>query len=298
MVLNGGHQIKQILCQNLSIFSVSETKWLQHEWRIPRKGEVVKDPDGNLGRVLRSEGTFTRRILWVLDVNGEEMYAGEPAEMFQLVDIHTESKFQIDRYNVQGYRIGAVCGFKKKSNTPLEIVQMDWNSVRYKMTFCLRNLREFDSQILKTENENLIPIFNENFPPIEGIFSTQDSGLKYRIEVGLSEPIRNGWTNSGSPWEFFTKEDAIAEMECWKSRLKIRRIASVLGADWKILFPCWTVEAKKIEGEIFTRVVMIDSFNGSPGYFKSALHAALALKMLTKEDWLNSLFSSQDHLRF
>lgn len=277
---------------------MSETNWLQHEWRIPRKGEVVKDPDGNLGRVLRSEGTFTRRILWVLDVNGEEMYAGEPAEMFQLVDLPTENKFQIDRYNAAGYKIGALCSFKKKPNTPLEILQMDWNPVRYKMTFCLKNLREFDSQVLKTEDEELIPLFDQNFPPVEGIFSTQDSGLRYRIELNLSEPARLGWGNNGSAWEFFSREDAIAEMECWKSRLKIRRIASVLGADWEIQFPCWTVEAKKQEGEIFTRVVEIYSFNGSPGYFKSALHAALGMKMLSKEEWLSSLFSSQDHLKF
>jgi hypothetical protein len=277
---------------------VSESSWLQNEWKIPRRGEVVRDPDGVLGRVLRSEGTFTKRFIWVLNIDGEEMYAREPAEMFQRVDIDTERKFQLERYSKIGYREGALCSFNKKPNVPLEILQMEWNPVRYKMTFCLRNLREFESEVLKTEEEELIPLFDENFPSLEGIFSAHESGLKYRIELGLSKPSRDGWGNNGSAWEFSTEEDAIAEMECWKSRLKIRRVASVLGADWKVVLPCWTIEAVKREDIVFTRVVEVKSFNGSPGYFKSALHAALAMKMLPGEEWLKALFSSQDHLRF
>ena len=50
--------------------------WREKEWKLPRKGEVVKDPDGNLGWVLRSEGTLTKRILWIENVKGTRRGAG------------------------------------------------------------------------------------------------------------------------------------------------------------------------------------------------------------------------------
>jgi hypothetical protein len=40
----------------------------------------------------------------------------------------------------------------------------------------------------------------------------------------------------------------------------------------------------------------VKSLNGSPGYFKTALHAALATKMLDPSDWVKALSSSQDNL--
>ena len=104
--------------------------------------------------------------------------------------------------------------------------------------------------------------------------------------------------NSGSPWEFSNKEDALQEVEIWKSRLRIRRIASVINADWKIQFPAWTIESIKKDNKILTRVKQVDSFNGSPCYFKTALLAANAINLVPEIDWYNSLILSQDHLNF
>lgn len=270
------------------------SEWREQEWRIPRRGEVVRDSDGNLGRVTRSEGTLQKRRLWISDEKGTEIYSGEDAENFSLVDTKISSDFQHRRYNLMGYEVGKLCSYKGNLNVPLEILQMDWNPVRYKMTICLRDLREFDGEIMKTEERELIPPFDMGFPPIETIFSSTDSGLKYRLDVNLIEKNREGWAPVGSPWEFNSMEDALKEVEAWKARLTIRRVASVLNADWKIEFPCWTVEAKQSDEKTVLRVREIQHMNGSPGYFKTALHAALASKLVFPETWKISLLGSQD----
>jgi hypothetical protein len=274
------------------------SEWREQEWRIPRKGEVVRDSDGNLGRVLRSEGTLLKRKLWIADEKGTEIYSEEDAENFQLVDAPTTHDFQLRRYELMGYRVGRICSYKGNTNIPLEILQLDWNPVRYKMTVCLKDCREFRSEIMKTEERTLIIPFGEDFPPVETIFSATDSGLKYRVEVNLVEKDREGWAGVGSPWEFFTSEDALNEVENWKARLMIRRVASVLNSEWKIQFPCWTIDAIHDNGEFLTRVKEVNSLNGSPGYFRTALHAALATTMIKPEIWSRALCSSQDYLNF
>jgi hypothetical protein len=274
------------------------SEWREPEWRIPRRGEVVRDFDGNLGRVLRSEGTLQKRVLWIQDEKGTEIHSGVESEAFQLVDSQTASDFQHRRYDLMGYRVGALCNYKGNLNIPLEILQMDWNPVRYKMTICMRDRRSFKSEIMKTEERSLIVPFSMDFPPVETIFSSQDSGLKYRLEVNLVEKNNEGWAGTGSPWEFFRIEDALEEVENWKARLMIRRVASVLNADWKIQFPCWTVDAILEDGVILTRVREVETLNGSPGYFRSATHAALAVQMVKEKTWLKALSSSLDSLNF
>ena len=273
-------------------------EWREQEWRLPRKNEVVKDQEGVLGRVLHSEGTLTKRKLWVLDEKGTEIYSGVEAENFIVVDVPTTSDFQHRRFNLIGYKVGSLCTFRGNENIPLQVMQMDWSNLRYKMAFCLRDLREFESEIMLTEDEDIIPIIDYNLPDLTNIFTTQDSGLKYRIEVNLAIKDNDNWMNSGSPWEFSNKEDALQEVEIWKSRLRIRRIASVINADWKIQFPAWTIETIKKDDKILTRVCSVDSFNGSPCYFKTALLAANAINLVPEIDWYNSLILSQDHLNF
>jgi hypothetical protein len=147
---------------------------------------------------------------------------------------------------------------------------------------------------MKTENLENLKLFEHEYPPVEQIFSLHDSGTKYRIEVSLIEKETPNWTNCGSPWEFFEKESAIAEVERWKEFLKIRRVASVLSSHWKIEFPCWIVEAVLEDGEILTRVRKTNAATGAPGYFQTSLHAALAMKMLSPSTWLKAYNFSQD----
>ena len=173
---------------------------------------------------------------------------------------------------------------------------MEWENLRGKIVVCMKSLREFEGEVMRTSDLTLISVLDENFPPIESIFSSHDSGLKYRLDVNLIEKATPSWTNCGSPWEFQSQEDAIKEVEAWKSRLKIRRVASVLNADWIPHCPCWTIDATRIGEKVFTRVKPAETFEGSPGYFKTSYHAAIALTMIAPIDWERALFSSHDTL--
>jgi hypothetical protein len=270
------------------------SSWREKEWKLPRKGEVVKDPDGNLGWVLRSEGTLTKRILWIEDVKGCEIYSGEPAEMFECVENQIASDFHKERYSLKGFRIGALCSYRGDRDVPLEILQMDWSFLRDKMIFCLKDLRNFRGEVMKTENDSNLVIFDENYPSLQEIVSSEDTGLKYRIDVFLAEKDSQGWTNTGSPWEFHDKESALKEVESWRSRLLVRRVSSVLSSHWKVSFPCWTVEAILEEGEFLTRVKRVEALSGAPGYFETASHASLAMKLVPPQDWFRSYFFSHD----
>ncbi len=270
-------------------------KWGEKEQRLPRRLEVVKNIDGSIGIVSKLSGTLLNKNLWVCNEYGEEIFSDETAENFILVDQDEAFKFQTRRFEILGYKVGNLCSYKGNLDIPLEILQMNWNFVSNRMTFCLRDFRFFDSQIMKTSDETLIPVFDLGFPPVEAIFSQNDSGLKYRLQINLIETVKDGWATCGSPWEFNTEEDALKEIEAWKSRLKIRRVASVLNADWKIEFPCWSIEAVSYPEKKF-RVIQVHSFNGASGYFKTALHATLAIKMIPEDDWISALSHSQDTL--
>lgn len=268
------------------------SSWVEKEWRAPRKSEVVKDIDGNLGWVFRTEGPLTSKKIWVWNENDVEIHTAEDSRNFEIVDIETSSEFQKRRYDKKGYRVGALCCYKGNPNVPLQILQVDWNPVRYKMTVCLKDLRQFESEVMKTEEDDLIIPYRSEYPPLDSILSNYDTGLKWRLDVSLIEKDSPSWTNCGSVWEFFSKEDALQEVEIWKSRLLVRRVASVICADWKIAFPCWTVEY--LEGKL--KVSQVDKYTGAAGYFPTAIQASIAMLMIPVDRWLSSYGATQDSL--
>jgi hypothetical protein len=268
------------------------SSWVEKEWRVPRKSEVVRDFDGNLGWVFKTEGPLNSKKIWVWNENDVEIYSEEDSHNFEIVDSVTAASFQAKRYDIKGYRVGALCCYRGNPNVPLQILQMDWNPVRYRMIVCLKDLRKFDSEIMKTEDSELIIPFRSDFPPLESILSNYDTGLKWRLDINLIEKEREGWTNCGSVWEFFQKEDALREVDIWKSRLLIRRVASALNADWKVTFPCWTVEYLNSK----LKVTQVENYTGAAGYFSTAVIAATALLMIPVENWKNSHDATQDFL--
>jgi len=269
------------------------SSWRETEWKMPRKGEVVTDPDGNIGVVLRSQGTFTERTVWVVDVKGDEMYANMPSEMFSRTDKQTTLDFHLKRLDLKGLRVGALCSYKNM-DIPLQIIQMEWSFLRDNMIICLKDLRHFESDVFKTEDEEDLHVFDLNYPSLESILSGHDSGLKWRIIVSLAEKESPSWTNCGSPWEFMEKEDALDEIEIWKSRLTIRRVASVINGEWTVKFPCWTIESIIREEKVLTRVTKVEAANGSAGYFETSMHASLAMTIIDSSVIVKSLGISQD----
>ena len=269
--------------------------WLEPEWKIPRSGDIVKSPDNVLGKVVKIEGTMLKRQLWINDVNGLEIYSGEDAEDFMKVSLDDAKMFEIERHGILGYKVGTICKYKNNSSIPLEIIKMDWNMVRHKMIYHVKDLRVFKEEIFRSDNSSDIIPFKEEYPSLENIYSDSLSGLKYRINISIEKTNNTGWTNCGSPLEFNYEEDAIREIESFNSRLKIRRIASVLNADWNLSFPCYTIDAfKDNKGNIQSRIIQVKNFINHPGYFKTGCHAAYALKLIPLSDWLNACTVSFD----
>lgn len=270
--------------------------WAQKEWRAPRVGEVVSDPDGNIGRVFNVHGELTDKYIWVEDVHGKEIYSGEAASLFTLCETPDIEKFQFLRYSLKGFEIGTICAFKGDLDVPLEIISMKWMNFRDLMAFTLKDLRNPSAEPMVTVNESILTPFNQDIPPLENLFTDETSGLKWRLEINLVEKESPGWSSAGSVWEFLRKEDALAEVERWKSRLKARRIASAMSMDWKVKFPCWVVEVVVIDEQLVTKPLKISNFFGYPSYFKSASHAAYAMKLLPPEEWLRALGYTQDDI--
>ena len=271
------------------------SSWREKEWRIARKGEVVRDIEGNLGIVTGSLGTLTKRTLCVSNINGTEMYTNEDSEFFVVVDIAEAKKFHIKRLALKGLSEGVLCMFNDNEYIPLEIVYIEWSGLRDIPLFWLKDLREYEDNIFKTDNEQDLKVFDLNLPPIEQIYSCDVSGLKYRLDIKLIEVDNPGWAGSGSPWEFMTKDDALHEVEAWKCRLKIRRLSSVINAGWNLEFPAWSIDINPLNFEQF-KIVKVDSLKGYPGYFKTASHAAACIKMIGTPDWYTALNASIDPL--
>jgi hypothetical protein len=267
------------------------SNWREREWRMPRKGDVVKDHEGNLGAVVKTTGSLTKRTVCVINYDETEVWTDEPAELFFPLDSEEAKQFHIERLKRKGLDIGSLCSFEDDVDVPLQIVHIEWSALRDVPLFWLRDLRKYEDNILKTPKENLIKPFSLNIPPVDVIFSTNESGLKYRLNINLIEKSVNGWAGSGSPWEFSTKEKAYKEVDIWKSRLRIRRFASVINANWELNFPCWTIVSN---GKQF-KLVPVSSYIGSPAYFPSALHAATCLISIP-QDWESALSITYDPL--
>jgi hypothetical protein len=99
--------------------------------------------------------------------------------------------------------------------------------------------------------------------------------------------------NTGNILEFQEYDDALYELEVFKARLTIRRIASVINAEWIPKLPSWIVETSYVDGSLKKRASITESFNGSPAYFKTAAHAAFAMSIIDEKIWrLANGFSS------
>jgi hypothetical protein len=269
-----------------------DKKWLEKEWRLPRKNDVVTDENSVLGSVTRVEGSLNEKFVWVENSDGNEIHSEAPATLFDIVDHTIAKSFFLEKFEKQGYRKGAICTFKENENLPLEIVELDWSPLNFTLSIYLKSLTHFNSDVFVTRKPEKLKVFELYYPSYESIFSTQDSGLKWRLEVNLIEKERESWGNVGSPWEFMKKEDALAEVESWKERLKIRRVMSVVNAGWKPQLPCWSIEATVNH----LRIKKVETFAGSPAYFPTAMHAAFAMKMLDINIWKRALFFSQDDI--
>jgi len=274
------------------------TNWGKKEKSAIYVDEVVYDPDYKLGRVSYVTNVLGSKRIWIEDEFGNEIYENQEHKHFFKAPYEETNNFHIRRLAHKGYHVGTICAYRGDVNVPLEIIQMKWENMRRKMLYILYDLRKFEHTPLRSESETRLILPNLNLPDHDGIFTTINSGLKYRIDLQLLEVRDSDFINSGSIWEYSTQEDALRDIENIKARQKIRRVASVINADWKVSFPCWTIEIQQKDNDYQYRVIKVNTLSGYAGYFKTAYHAAYAMKILTPEDWIKSLSNSQDSLSY
>jgi len=266
--------------------------WREKEWRMPLKGELVKDPEGNVGIITRTTGTISKKRVWVNDVHDIEIYTDAPSEYFTIVDVEELKKFQLERlslkYNIQ---VGSICYLRADFNNPLEIIHLEWNDLYQRPFIYTKDVKLFEDNIIKITDMSYLTLFDLNMPPIEHFFSNENSQLKWRLDVNLVEKESAGWGVNGNEWRFSSKESAMKEYDNWSARLKIRRYSSIINTDWKIAFPCWVID---MNFDYQLRVREIDFCTGFPAYFKTASHAAYALKHIPPDLWKKAYDTSID----
>ena len=273
--------------------------WVEKEWRVPRRGEVVMSEDYVIGRVINVHGTIGAKLLDIENIEGVEIFTNVPADTFNLVGAKQSRDFQYARVAKLGLVKGAICTLSNDLNVPLEIIETRWIEWNLKLEIWVRDLRSYEDNIFHAKNEHSLTPFNLNLPPKEVLFSTIDSNLKWRIQVFLEEKESLGWAPTGDQWSFGDRDDALDEIDAWNAKLKIRRIASLINNTWKPKFNkneiAYTIEMMLKDSQPQARIIAIKSYTGAPAYFPTPCHAALALNYLGIQEWFKYIFaSSQD----
>lgn len=264
-------------------------------WIVPRIGDVVIDDNGVCGIISSMNENSLERKLNVNDEFGIEIHSNESMDLFMKADTKKTKEFYDLMLKNEGYYVGNLCSYKN-IDVPLEITDVFFNVIGYRIILKLKDLREYDGDILECNDKNDIIPFTEKYPSLDNMLNDSMSGLRYRLEIFLHEKENvEGWTNCGSVWEFFDEQDAMNEVKRIESQLKIRRVSSVMCSGWKIKFPCWTIEVSiDDDGNEKTRVTKVYSGLIHSGYFDTAVHASYALKILGSKVFLNACGFSQD----
>lgn len=265
--------------------------WQEKGWRIPKRGEVVKDENNVKGIVTEANGILDKKMLWVNDVKGVELHSNSPAELFTIVSIEETRAFHLEMLCLKGYFPGAYCT-PTTSDIPLQIVSIEhlmWNAQK----IVLRDMRRYDLTTIEVNRTQVLKTSTDSVNPC-AIFDQTDSTLEWKIAFQLEHHEAKGGFNVGSPMSFSTEEEARFEIKRIYCRLKARRIASVMNGDWKNETG-WFVIARDhpILGYQIRLEKSIEMI-GAPCYFKDALTAAIGSSYMTTEEWFLANSVSRD----
>lgn len=260
--------------------------WTLREDRTPRKKDVVIDPNFLLGVVVNTEGEFNRKKLWVEDNHGNEIYSGEPSDLFKVANREQTVSFYLDYKKNTGWVKGRIYSVKGK-DYPLCLVDMGYDLVKQEMLYVFRDLTSPTLKHFKTLNESLVdPIDSWYYEVASNFFSSDASILSHKIEISLHqiEPQPSAWAVTGSAFAFPSQDVAESEIKKWIDRMKIRRAASALS-----LAPKTSLSGVAISEDGFLYVTDFDTVVGQPGFFNSKVAAAVALVALGEPTWINAL---------
>jgi hypothetical protein len=254
---------------------------------------VVIDAEGNLGVVVRTEGpNMLRRMLWVEDEGGEEVWRNEPPEHFRLANKDQTRRFYESYKKRKGWEVGRVYKVKDR-DYPLLLHEFEFDLVNQAMLYVFRDLNTPEEKFLRTMNEDNVEFVPEweREATLSAFVKDATSRLDHDLQLSIHRDptYAAGWSVSGKAFSFESKENAEAEMEKWANQLRIRRVASVLqtaepGDKSQInMSP---------EGNLY--IAKFEHTCGQPAVFVSRVAAAHALVFLGEEAWKSALKSEID----
>jgi hypothetical protein len=270
--------------------------WTLREWRNPRKNDVVIDSLGQLGFVISTKSipNSIERNLWVENVDGEIVWENVSPKEFQLASHDQTRKFYLAYKERKGWKRGKVYCVANRDH-PLLLVDMEYDLVNQEMVYVFKDLTSSEEKFLKTMKEELIEkIEGDSQEAAEAAFlEDESSSLRYAIDVNIIDRGESfhkvGWSVSGGALKFGEIELAMAEIQRWVSRMKIRRVASVLS---KTSNSSYAEVSITESGNLFVRDFSGDS--GQPAVFNSKISAGIAIATIPIETWRNALSNDID----
>jgi len=140
------------------------TKQINKDWtlrgdRSPRKKDVVVDINSILGIVMKTEGEFGKKKLWVNDINNKEIHSGVPTNDFKICNRDQTSDFFLEYKTNIGWIKDKIYTIKGK-DYPLLLVDLKYDLVKQDMLYVFKDLTAPVVKYVKTHSESLV----ENIP--------------------------------------------------------------------------------------------------------------------------------------
>lgn len=129
--------------------------WTLREDRTPRKKDVVIDSNDVFGVVTKTTGSFGERLLWVENINGDEIYSGVQTDGFRIGNREQTTEFFLEYKKNKGWKNGRVYTVKDK-DYPLQLIDMKYDLIKQDMLYVFRDLTSRVVKYVKTQDEDLV----------------------------------------------------------------------------------------------------------------------------------------------
>lgn len=266
--------------------------WTIREERIPRKKDVVIDVDFNLGVVIKSEGDFGGRLIYVEDINGEEVYSRVPASEFKIANREQTVSFYEEYKKRTGWVKGKIYTVKGK-DYPLILVDLAYDLMKQEMMYVFRDLNVPKIKYIKTFDNSLVEKIPEWYSDcIKNAFQEDSTSIlcnEVIVSIKENDPGVDTWSVSGKSFNFSSKNHALIEIEKWMDRMKIRRIASVLSLAEKT-----SPVTVSVSDEDYLFITDLKFRSGQPAKFNSRIAAGVAIAALGDKVWFSALSNEID----
>lgn len=129
--------------------------WTLREDRTPRRKDVVIDSNDVFGVVVKTEGSFGERLLTIENINGDEIYTGEPSDKFRIANRDQTSSFFLEYKTNKGWIRDRIYTVRDR-DYPLQLIDLKYDLVKQDMLYVFRDLTSRVVKHVKTQDENLV----------------------------------------------------------------------------------------------------------------------------------------------